>query len=502
MTSLLVAQNTDNYLKVNKSETEENSISPDSQAAIRLQSMQKILNKRKGATVVSEQIDFTDKQIDEEGYPTAKALGLLIRDRFFSKKSDMKIKLVRGGSYTDRIYVISAIKGDIRQNIFFVKFSKKTESSLRLATIQQGYIGRKFVESYYAKEKLVAKEQLPIMTWIEHLFVYKNKISNQEQTIEISHAAHGQSIKSFLTNEENKAKFSACAYQFGLALGTFQQLFMNYNSSDNPINWDTVAHGDLHINNVFYDSLNQRIYFIDNETMQGSQPLYQDFLMALIWSKKMLSKDVYQEYLLYFFKGYVDSYKNKIHRQKQIVEYFLRPNFKILQPSGLEFCQYVINQIKDKDNYFKDDMLKSLYKNIFINNFENQPSTVQEYLEEVKKRLQDQIDNLLQAGIEQNEDEKIRKSVFLGAKLRDKDNKYSDSKVLPLLLRKKYDQALFDYLLHGAISDRNVYRLVASVEQGADLYSKDVDGITAFNKLVKLKNNEMLKAAQDANKQH
>ena len=110
----------------------------------------------------------------------------------------------------------------------------------------------------------------------------------------------------------------------GKALGSFQQVFMVYNDSENPELWRTVAHKDFHTGNIFFDALKDQIYFIDNDTMEDNSLITTDINMMLSILSKY--KSIYKISPDDFIKGYLESFPIKqrtaletYFKQKQII---------------------------------------------------------------------------------------------------------------------------------------------------------------------------------------
>lgn len=337
----------------------------------------------KDVVVPVERIVFQQQELDQQGYPTPAALVSLMNRIHFSPASQVQVvQRDRGGTYTDRIYTVSALKGEglnrRRENVFFLKFSApraraKDTAAQRLQRLQRGYIARTLVESRYGRTR-IAQKDLPVMTWLERIFTYnipdqvlQNLPVEQRQpvrTIEMSHAAHGQSLHSFLQRATNE-QAEQCGYRVGLTLGSFQQLFINYHDSDNPKNWTTVSHGDLHAGNVFYDSATQRVYYIDNETMRDGYTIYIDLVMNVVYGASNQG-DRYQRYKKAFFKGYLEAYRD-IVRKVQLAQYLLRPNNEIFETDWLRYYQEILQRVVIAGG-ITAEMLTNNYSNLLVSN--------------------------------------------------------------------------------------------------------------------------------------
>lgn len=291
---------------------------------------------------------YNSKKIE---VPKPEAIAQLLKNTFpflqgTNKQVEVKALFVQAAN-TLRLYVVSAFNETTnqRQNVFFVKLSTKAGSAERLQKIQKKYIGKKLIQGRYAVTN-ISKKDLPIMTWVEHIFTYNELESGEQRVLEVTHAAHGQDIESILESDAvSKTDLMACGYRVGLTLGSFQQLFMNYKNSNDPKDWTTVCHGDLHYNNVFFDKKTSKVYYIDNETMQDGCSIYRDLFAIVGLTKKYMinpyGSDVtekqmgkYKTYSESFFKGYIASYKN-FQRQVQIAQYLLRSDDQMFNDASL-----------------------------------------------------------------------------------------------------------------------------------------------------------------------
>ncbi len=243
---------------------------------------------------------FTDK-----GYPTIQEIKNLIIEQYFPNKNprDITVTIVKGGANTNIIYCLSY------QNkpVFFLKISDKGNSSQRLIDMQQNFIGKIGMQSRY-ESALTSNLQknLPIVTWMEKLYTYKDQGGNN-RTIEIMHAAKGESMKNIIWTipHTTTSQLIACS-SAGKALGSFQQFFMNYVDSHDPETWQTVIHGDFNRGNIFFDASMSQVYFIDNETMRASNSnntMDEDlnsFIASIDYSALALHKS--------FINGYLESF--------------------------------------------------------------------------------------------------------------------------------------------------------------------------------------------------
>ena len=139
----------------------------------------------------------------------------------------------------------------------------------------------------------------------------------------------------------------------------FQQVFMDYNDSVSSNLWKTIAHGDFHPGNIFFDRNTSRIYFIDNETMSQfldkSAGISEDFekfiflplkLWRNIWDSEW---DKIVQFYIYYIKGYVESFAQD--KRKSINNYVM--DLIVRDISGLLGSDYYGNEERVKLKKFK-----------------------------------------------------------------------------------------------------------------------------------------------------
>lgn len=276
------------------------------------------------------------KSFDSKGFPTESTIKSIILKDFFPNKNpqDIKVDVVRGGSFTNNIYRVSY------QNkpVLFLKISSQPKSTQNLASLQQNMIGRIGMQSHYesALESGVQKN-LPIVTWMEKIYTYKNQFG-QNQIIEVMHAAKGKSVWSIVNDPKTTSATRAKIYEtVGKSLGSFQQFFMKYNDPNNPATWETVSHGDFHPLNIFLDTAKSQVYLIDNETMQtktlqetskkawNSVNELSDFKVFILsnrkWNKQNSDRTI--EMQDNFIKGYLESFPAD---KRSILAQYLKDN--------------------------------------------------------------------------------------------------------------------------------------------------------------------------------
>ncbi|MCX5923141.1 MAG: ankyrin repeat domain-containing protein [Candidatus Dependentiae bacterium] len=281
--------------------------------------------------------------LDKDGYPNEQALKNIVlyeffltepkvfktaenkakykaKEKFFNE--NLHIKSVDGGSYTDRIYAVSlknSPPSNSNKNIIFLKISTQEGSSQRLIEMQQTFLRKLKNAKYPDTGKKIPQKDLPTICWIEKIFKYK-AADGQTNLIEITHAAQGKPVDE-IYSYGSLEEVMQCAQAMGKAVGSFQQTFMNYVNPKDPWTWTTVAHNDLHGNNVFFNEKTSRVYYIDNEMMKDEYPIERDVSVNISsgwygWKDNIIQFD--------FIKAYIDSFPTIEKRQalaKDIIYY-------------------------------------------------------------------------------------------------------------------------------------------------------------------------------------
>ncbi len=289
--------------RVENTKKDDNNLSTDSDLS---HIQKKNINK---ATIPTEKIVINE--YDTSGYPTTDAIEKLMREQYFGDKKVI-VKLQYTGANSDQIYNISVEE----KPIFFLKISKmQIYTSYSLNYMQESHIGRVGIESRYADTKLlIAKKNLPIIAWVEKFYIYDNPKSSQIQTMELIHAAKGGPISSIISpNKQDLIAKQACMKATGIALASFQQIFMDYKDPNDPQTWQTVSHGDFHPGNVFFDTNKSQVYFIDNETMKTKSSVDRDittffFNNAFTPEYRKYKTIDYARQVNTFFDGYINAF--------------------------------------------------------------------------------------------------------------------------------------------------------------------------------------------------
>lgn len=254
---------------------------------------------------------------DRQGYPKADALKALITAHHLNtiSQNQIYIKEMKGGFYTEKMYLVTVKKNRKKIPLFFFKISKKSNSTKNLIQIQEGPIGEKFLQACSSKSTIPShiKKQLPVIIWLKNVFTYTNK-TGETKTIEVSPSAQGTLVQDIL-DSENISDIKEAGYALGKSLAAFHQVYMNDPDSPEIQNWQTVYHGDFSVKNTLFDATTKKVYFIDNEGMQQGS-IAQDIrtisisLLMFRYLQKNYSKrwPMYLDFCISFLKGYIETY--------------------------------------------------------------------------------------------------------------------------------------------------------------------------------------------------
>lgn len=251
-------------------------------------------------------IDVTITEFDDEGFPTLIAIKQLVMECCIDKTKAAQIEVKEGskGAFTAKMYVILFNN----RPVFFLKIENKLVTEIKdLIKLQKGYIGRLGIKTRYMHSQTsTLYKNLPVIVWLEKIFKYKDRKGN-DCFLEMTHAARGIIIRDFLIKTENEATIKNCIYTMGLALGSFQQFFMNYVNPEDPNSWKTVQHRDLNSGNMLFDVKTSKIYFIDNGVMKDDEPIMIDIRQMFAFINKLAGIRI-KDWRDVFADGYVGSY--------------------------------------------------------------------------------------------------------------------------------------------------------------------------------------------------
>ncbi|MBI2345019.1 hypothetical protein HYV10_03035 [Candidatus Dependentiae bacterium] len=255
-------------------------------------------------------------ECNSQGYPKIDALKILVTQYLHcSNQKNIIIKEISGGYYTEKMYIVMTKKDGKKFPLFFFKISKKYGSTKKLLKIQEGPIAQKFIEANSSSATCSSriKKQLPIIIWLNDIVTYKNQMG-ETKTIEISPSAKGQVVQDIL-NSENLHMIKKAAEALGKSLAAFHQLYIDLDTIENNASWKSVFHGDFSIRNTLFDIETNKIYFIDNETMQEGSIIedIKTILISMLMFRYLQKNNgsrwpIYLEYCQTFLKAYIESY--------------------------------------------------------------------------------------------------------------------------------------------------------------------------------------------------
>jgi len=263
-------------------------------------------------------------------------------------------KIEEGGTFTGTLFAVARSKNPTR-NVFFVKVSNvgSLRAAENLKEVQESVVGRLKSLALKTGKKY---SDLPTIVNVERLFKYRvrdkemidksGKISILDYTIEVTHAALGDSVHDILM-ERVLTNFSPerIGHEVGKALGTFHFVTKKEMKGDNPEKWKTITHHDLHPQNVFIRTQDfVRVYFIDNETMaqsirSGGDSIEYDlerviFHPTLYWQETVQSRwKNYRQFFNGFLHGYVGAYPSSVQNSLALFlkEEFIKKRIEILK---------------------------------------------------------------------------------------------------------------------------------------------------------------------------
>jgi len=227
-----------------------------------------------------------------------------------------------------------AMKGSSTQHLFFVTYRPNCahDQTPKLAfIIKEAADMRDEVLNLNAIQKnpLIAKlgklkdPSLPQMTFGEDFYFYMK--NGEKVYFTLLHPAKGNSLwEDFKDRSQNPERAMAAFKKLGEVLGNFQKRFMEGHSCLLTGGTDldacnTIVHGDLHANNVFYDG--KFIYFIDMEGMYnsleyGRASFTQD--PVTLWTQAIAWLHGRTADYLPFYEAFLTSYVNQLSQNPEI----------------------------------------------------------------------------------------------------------------------------------------------------------------------------------------
>lgn len=302
-----------------------------------------------------------------------------LKNKDFNKKQCLKIESLGSGSGYNTVQlflVTSTCTPSTQPLLYIVKESKKglTEST-----------NLKQIEEYPGMKDLIAPKVVKGFPTISLPFFYFSYHPHHQNVhyIATMPAAKGAVLFDLLNefrddqSTKNAERIKKAYHILGVELGNFHRKFMK------PIPGKklgaTVAHGDLHVHNIFYDEQTGHFTFIDNETMVrcfNKLKIPKIDFMRLIFPPFSTNDTIYEfkeiiksvkpgTYLNItlkpFIKGYISTFNAQDRKQ---VLHDLREIFTTnIKADPLHFDQHYIHQIvKDYINPIFDDIEKTLGK--------------------------------------------------------------------------------------------------------------------------------------------
>ncbi len=279
--------------------------------------LSKKIKSKKRSKIEIQNIDLHKNELNKYGHPTPEALKkLLIKEYFPRLHQNLTVEAFHAGNTNEALYRVFDKKNK-EKSIFFLKidrlFNNLTFEVEKLDDLQRSAIGRLGLDKFYYPntKKIIPQKNLPRLIWVDRFWIYKNEY-HQERVIEVTHAAHGSTISNIL-REKDEILQNKSIEALGTALASFQQAFMTMTDPSDVKSWRTVAHTDLHTENVLYDAKHSRIYFIDNGRMQPDQTLFTDLNFLLYYNLPN------QEQSDMFLTAYINAYPED--QQKMISDY-------------------------------------------------------------------------------------------------------------------------------------------------------------------------------------
>lgn len=220
-------------------------------------------------------------------------LGLTVRPE------DTQIISAGSGSFSDKIFIVKQrIKpgGEfLPKYVFKVLKNKRTfrpVPGLKAPEVvkeaiekgQHGFAGRLGIRGMF-RPKSFPRDlrpflgQLPRFCLVEKYIVYTDP-KGIAHYIEVIHAAGGINGVDFISSR-TLAREGMKA--LGIALATFHRSLMMTPLDADPREWRTIAHGDLHLGNVFWNPRTKRVFFIDNESVAENPPTGSPIDFDLFW---------------------------------------------------------------------------------------------------------------------------------------------------------------------------------------------------------------------------
>jgi len=192
-----------------------------------------------------------------------------LKDKAFSEKQCMKVKSLGSGSgfNTLQLFLVTSTCMPTKQFLYIVKESKRGLSEST---------NLKKIEEYPGMNDIISpkiKKDFPSIALPFFYFSYQ-PLNQKVHYIATMPAAKGMVLCDLITefrdnqSPENAKRLERAYGILGKELGNFHKKFMKPGKGKKI--GVTIAHGDFHCNNIFYDEALGHFTFIDNETMVRS----------------------------------------------------------------------------------------------------------------------------------------------------------------------------------------------------------------------------------------
>lgn len=246
------------------------------------------------------------------------------------------VTILKGGFVSGKIYRIMSVHNETaQQEVFYLKYLRS-----KPILVSKGRIyGEELNLQYLAQAEHVEAMQhhLDIMLPIAS---YEYRFDKNRKVFMVIPEAKGASLSNIVADQDLESVNQAFT-ALGCALGkvhTELNIFDERNNVRSPktvndfINVKVPSHGDLHGDNVFYDTTTQRLSLIDVETMansfdengQPTSPICYDMLYMLLMSSKKFGKfmpDNDWEPFEKMFQAYVEQYP--MEQRKGLYSYLI-----------------------------------------------------------------------------------------------------------------------------------------------------------------------------------
>lgn len=290
----------------------------------------------------------------------------------FSKAACLKAKSLgtQGGYNTLQLFLITSTCKPTQASMYIIKEAREgLDEAVKL----------KEIENIARMKEIIAPHVLPNLPTIALPIAYFSyPFKSTLHYIATMPAAKGKPLSDLITNfnisksPQDKETLNRAFHILGKETAHFHKRFMQ--SIPGKIIGNTIAHGDFHFFNLFFDNIGGHFTFIDNETMAKSiknkvspsvdlvKLFFMPFAINYVYAQfRDLIKGIdLQEWfdiaLKNFIKGYSEAYKKSDYKKvlEELKEIFNAP-FKI---AWVDFFDDQLNDIRNKYiNPIFDDLI-------------------------------------------------------------------------------------------------------------------------------------------------